>query len=113
MSAPTTPLIAPKIAASTTMPSRRRAHWRAAAAGAITSATIRITPTICSPITTATAMSTLSANSMATTGRPRLRAKSASKVVTLSSFQPKTTTRSESAPTTARTARSRGTSAAA
>ena len=70
ITAPIMPAAMPNSAASATMRSEPRVHWRAATAGAMIIAAIRTTPTICSPTTTASAIMTVSTTSSASTGRP-------------------------------------------
>ena len=53
------------------MPSRL-VHCRAATAGAMIIAAISTTPTICNPMTTASAIMVVSPASSARTGRPRV-----------------------------------------
>ena len=59
-SAPPAPAAPPRAAASSSMGPRRDVHWRAAAAGITSVATMRMTPTVWSPTTTTVTSSSVS-----------------------------------------------------
>ena len=111
--APVAPETAPKTPARATTPPRRSVHWRAAAAGATTSALISTTPTVWRPVTMASTSSVVSATSSRRTGRPWAAAKSGSKRSTLNSFQKSSIATSARVPRAAIVSTSRGSRAAA
>ena len=84
---PIIPLMPPKIAERTNMLFKLEIHCLAAAAGAINMATIRTTPTVCSPITTATTITDVSKALRYLVGNPKLCPKALSNVAILNSLK--------------------------
>ena len=68
--APSQPLRAPNAAAMTVIAPSRSVQKRAAAGGTISSATTRISPTVCRPMTVTSVASAISAMSSRCTGQP-------------------------------------------
>ena len=84
---PIIPLMPPNIAERISMLFRLDIHWRAAAAGAMSIATIRTTPTVFRPMTTATTITDVSKALRYLVGKPKLCPNALSNVAILNSLK--------------------------